>query len=299
MKLLRMLGYFVGEGCLAMVRHKALHGFAIFVVALSLFVLGFSRYLTGNVNLLISTWSNNLEVRVFLEDGLPRDRVEVLRTLFGKNPMVAKVKVVSPEMAMRTLARIAPAFGSASKLMAHNPLPTSLALRLRPPPNLEKVHRLVAMAKKEKGVSQVIFDWEWVNKLKAYSKFVSFVGWLLFAALGAAALFTVAAITRILALSRREEIGILNFVGATTAGIRGPFVAGGAIMGLLSGFIALAGLFITHLALQHAAGANALLLKWISGAFLPGTDQLLLLATGLLLGAVGGAVSIGSSEHWG
>jgi cell division transport system permease protein len=299
MSLLRMLGYFLGEGLLAVWRHKALHGFALFVVALSLFILGFSRYLTGNVETLLRGWEENLEVRVFLEDGLAPERVRELSSLLGKDPAVASVHAVSPEEALKVLAQLAPAFAPAAQSMTESPLPLSLSLRLKTPLELDRVRSLVREAGKQRGVSQVLFDWDWVEKLRTYSNFVSLIGWVLFAALGVAALFTVAAITRILALSRREEIAILHFVGATAPTIRGPFVAGGLFLGLLSGATALLLLTATHLLLRRAGGSDALLLDWISHAFLPARDQILLVLSGGLLGAVGGAVSIGSSEYWG
>jgi len=180
----RRLGYYFTESGTALVRHKALHAFAIFVVALSLFILGFSRYLTGNVNNLISTWSRNLEVRVFLDDGISQSQANALADRFKDNPIVSGVKVVTPKEAMKVLAGIAPAFKQASGIIGKNPLPLSLSLKLKAPPDLPKIRRLTRQATKTSGVAQVIFDWEWVEKLKAHSRFVSFVGWLLFAALG-------------------------------------------------------------------------------------------------------------------
>lgn len=298
MRVLRTLGYFVYEGLMALWRHKALHGFAIFVVALSLYILGFSAYLTGNVNALLSSWQNNLEVRVFLDDGLTQASIGSLKEEIEKNPLVDSVRIVTPEEALKTLAQLAPAFGAAAKDMQTNPLPTSFSVRLAPPINLKAVHGLVARISQKKGVDQVLFDWDWVNKLRIYTRFVSLVGWLLFAALGAAAVFTVAAITRILALSRREEIAILHFVGATPAGIRGPFLAGGALMGLLSGLLALVGLLATHVAMQRLSAGDTLLLTWLSHTFLPPMEQGALLGLGIVLGAIGGVVSLGSVDRW-
>ena len=143
------------------------------------------------------------------------------------------------------------------------------------------------------------FDWEWVERLKLYTRFVAGIGWTLFAVLGGAALFTVAAITRILALSRREEIAVLHFMGATATTVRGPFVAGGAAMGFLSGFCALGLLAAAHAFLHHAAGPGQAFLGWISQAPLPAAEQFLLIFSGCILGGLGGLVSLGSSEHWG
>jgi cell division transport system permease protein len=160
------------------------------------------------------------------------------------------------------------------------------------------VRALLGKVSAESGVSQALFDWEWVERLRTYTGFASLLGWLLFSALGVAAVFTVAAITRIIALSRKEEIAILHFVGATPSSIRGPFVAGGTILGLLSGIIALFFLFVTHLALGSFSG-DALLLKWVSNSFLSSCEQVGLVGVGALLGLVGGAFSLGSVEGWG
>ncbi len=298
MSLFRTLAYFILEALVAMWRHKALHGFALFVVMLSLYVLGFSRYLTANVNSLMESWEDDLEVRVFLEDGVGMDRAAELARLLGSDRAVVSARVVSPEEGLKVLASIAPAFGSLGKELGQNPLPTSLSIRLRRPVDLDHVHQLVERAGREKGVAQVLFDWDWVQRLRTYSRFVALLGWILFGALGVAAVFTVGAITRIIALSRREEIAILHFVGATGWSIRGPFFAGGTLLGLGAGVLALILLLVSHVILSHAAGQEALLLQWVSHAFLSQKDQLVLVGTGAVLGGAGGLVSLGSLEHW-
>lgn len=298
MNLFRTLGYYLNEGLLALWRHKAMHGFALFVVALSLFVLGFSRYLTGNVNALLSTWESSLEVRLFLDDGVSKERVDALEKEYEADPLVASVSYISPEQALQILSRFSPAFSDLGLKSGENPLPASLSLRLKAPADLKRIKTLVGNAAKEPGVSQALFDWDWVDKLRAYSRFVGILGWILFGALGAASVFTVSAITRILALSRREEIAILHFVGATNASIRGPFVAGGAMLGFFSGLAALLLLAACHLMLHQTAGGDALLVSWISRSFLSAWDQAGLVLLGAILGAAGGAFSIGSPEHW-
>lgn len=298
MELLRAVRYCVYEGLLALWRHKAMHAFALFVVSLSLFVLGFSRYVTVNVNGLLTAWEQDLEVRLFLEDGLAPDAVTALEKRFAADPRVTSVRYVSPEEALKILSGFAPALGDLGVKVGENPLPASLSLKLKVPVDLAKVRDLVAETEKAPGVEQALFDWEWVERLKTYSGFVSMLGWILFAALGAAAVFTVAAITRILALSRKEEIAILHFLGATDWSIRGPFVAGACTLGLLSGAAALLLLAGSHTLLKGAAGQDALLLSWISRGFIPTADQVLLVGLGALLGAVGGLSSLGSSEHW-
>jgi cell division transport system permease protein len=299
MRFLRLLAYFIGEGLTGIWRHKALHLFAIFVVTVSLFVLGFSRYVTRNVYGILESWQGGLEVRLFLEDSVDGERVRALSDRYARDPCVASVRYISPSEALEVLSRVVPDFASAAGTLPKNPLPASLSLRLKDPVNFGRVRRLTQAAALEPGVAQVLFDWEWVERLRTYTRFVSGVGWTLFAVLGGAALFTVAAITRILALSRREEIAVLHFMGATTTTVRGPFLAGGAALGLLAGVLALLLLAGAHTFLQHAAGPGTTFLAWISQAPLPPAEQFLLALSGCILGGLGGIASLGSSEHWG
>lgn len=297
MGFLRTLLYFLKEGAVAIFRHKTLHAFALFIVALSLFVLAFSLYLTGNVSDLIASWQQDLEVRLFLADGLPPSRAEALAALFAADPRVLSVRPVSAEEALRELSRISPAFGSAAAALDENPLPPSLSLKLRPPVDLEQVRRLLAEARRLDGVDQVLFDWDWVEKLRDYNRFVRLLGGLLFAALSAAAVFTMAAVTRIIALSRKEEIAILRFVGATEWSLRGPFVAGGLILGGLAGLLALAGLYAAHLLFLHFAKGGALFLGYLSRRYLTPSETLLVLTLGMALSALGGGFSLRLEEH--
>jgi len=299
MRLYRTLCYFLAEGATAMWRNKALHGFALFVVILSLFILGFSRYLTGNVSRLLASWEQDLEVRVFLEDGVSRERVAELTGLLSGNPSVRSVAYVSKEDALEVLRSFAPSFAVLAEEFPENPLPASLSLRLRGGADLSAVGALIDGAGGQEGVSQVLFDWDWVDRLRTYTRFAGLLGWLLSSALGLAALFIVAAIMKILALSRREEIAILHFIGGTAATIRGPFVAGGAILGLLSGLGALGLLALAHELLRRWGGEEAPILAWVSESPLPPAEQLLLVLGGLLLGGIGGALSLGSVRRWG
>ena len=225
MTLLRTLIYFFQEALLDLRRNKALYGFAWFVVALSLFVLGFSRYITGNVNALLRTWERDLEVRVFLEDDLDPVRLESAEQMFGKDLVWAPWSMSPRREALKILARLAPAFQAAGPSPGTSPLPPSLSLKLKAPLDLARVRALVASAGKEPGVAQVLFDWDWVDRLRAYSLCgVARVGAVRCARPGCG--LHRGAICRIIALNRREEIVILHFVGATGSSIRGPFMAG-------------------------------------------------------------------------
>lgn len=294
----RLILFFVQEGFLGIARHKTLSVFAIFIVSLSLYVLGFSRYLTSNINNLLTSWEGQLEVRLVMKDDIDEAGIRKAISILDKDPQVENTKIISPKEAMEFLERLSPSLRALSFKESDNPLPYSLSLTLKKPVDVNKVRVLIENSRKVPGVEEAIFDWEWMDKLKTYSRFLAFLGWLLFAALGVASLFTVTAITRILALSRKEEIAVLYSLGATPASIRGPFVMNGILIGLLSSILALILILVTHLVIRRTMGGESFILLLLSKEFLTFSDQAALVAVGTVMGGAGGFLSLGSIHDW-
>jgi len=298
MGLYRLLAFFLQEGFLGIARHKTLSIFAIFIVSLSLYVLGFSRYVTSNINNLLSAWEGQLEVRLVLKDSATDAEIRKIVSFLEREPQVEGSKVITPREAMEFLERLSPSLRALSFRESENPLPYSISLTLKKPVDVGRVRELIEKVRKVPGVEEAIFDWEWMDKLKTYSRFLAFLGWVLFAALGVASLFTVTAITRILALSRKEEIAVLYSLGATPASIRGPFVANGILIGLFSSALSLVFILATHIVIRRTMAGDNFVLLLLSKEFLNVSDQLALLAVGTIMGGAGGFLSLGSIHDW-
>ena len=107
-----------------------------------------------------------------------------------------------------------------------------------------------------------------------------------------AAALTVASVVRLALLARREEIHIMQLVGAPLAYIRGPFVVEGVIQGAVGAVAALVVLWMGFVAIRSRADA------WLAGAidpaaliFLPLPIAAGLLAAGAAVGALGGFIA--------
>jgi cell division transport system permease protein len=107
---------------------------------------------------------------------------------------------------------------------------------------------------------------------------------------GAAAL-TVANVVRLAAHARREEIEIMQLVGAPLAYVRGPFVAEGVLQGGLGAIVAIAALYVLFLLGRARYGqlvADSLGIGALT--FLPAELWIPLVVGGMVLGCVGGLV---------
>ncbi len=117
-------------------------------------------------------------------------------------------------------------------------------------------------------------------------------GFVLAALLLFAAALTVASVVRLALFARREEIHIMQLVGAPIAYIRGPFIVEGLIQGGLGAIAALIVLWIMFIVTRSRADV------WLAGAvdpaalvFLPLPIAAALLAAGVAVGALGGFIA--------
>jgi cell division transport system permease protein len=122
-------------------------------------------------------------------------------------------------------------------------------------------------------------------------QFLRTVGLVIVALLGIAAALTVANVVRLAAYARRDEIEIMQLVGAPFSFIRGPFVAEGILQGGVGALVAIASLWAVFMIGRGWYGRMALEgLGLTTVVFLPVGAVLGLLAGGMLLGCLGGLI---------
>jgi cell division protein FtsX len=204
---------------------------------------------------------------------------------------VAGVDLVTPDQARQAMSGD-PQVKEALDLLGDNPFPAVLKVRLASdaPADLAAVsQRLKAVD----GVDEVDAGQGAVETLLKASGALRTTLLGLLGLFSAAALLIVAAVLRLAAWSRRQELGIMRLVGASHAFIRAPFLLEGLLQGLLAGALA-AGLLAATLSWLAARMASDLQVDL--AAFLPqGVD--LSLAAQLcgacgLLGLAGAALGL-------
>jgi cell division transport system permease protein len=191
---------------------------------------------------------------------------------------VVQVDLVSEAQAAEQLSQD-PALKQALALLGENPLPATLKVRLADPKPAAVAALRLSLAQVP-GVDEVDAGQGAVEGLLKASSALRSALLGLGALFSAAAILIVAAVLRLAAWSRRQELGIMRLVGASHAFIRAPFLLEGALQGALAGVLA-------ALALRGALLWVALRLRrdlqWDLSAFLP-VNVDLPLGLGLFLG---------------
>jgi len=290
---MRALQYAIEEAALSLWRGRQAGLLSTSTIALALFVLGAFLLVTANLQRLASEWSSAAEMSVYLKDDVTRDQRRAIESALAPSDVIASSEYVSKSDALarfkQTFSDLAPTVDT----LGDNPLPASYEIRLRPGAGTtSSVDLLGSRLRETPGVADVRYDRQWLARLVSVVTIVRGIGFVLGTLLTVAAALTVANVVRLALYARRDELDIMQLVGAPNAFIRGPFVMEGVLQGGIGALVALVALTAAFFALRGrylVPLASAINLS--SVRFLPVEVCVLLVAGGMAVGCVGGLVA--------
>ncbi len=183
------------------------------------------------------------EISVFLKPSVDLGQAQVLAGTLRARSDISKVQLRTPDQGLAELR--ASGFGDAILAAGGNPLPSLLIVTPRGDESL-----LAASLQQLPEADLVQHDAQWRQRLDGWLRFGTRVVLVLACLLGLGALLVVGNTVRLDIQSRREEIGVLQHLGATDGFIRRPFIYLGAWYGLAAGGAALGLLTLAALALR-------------------------------------------------
>jgi cell division transport system permease protein len=291
--MIHALRYAFEEAALSLWRGRHAGMLSTATIALALFVLGGFLVVTANMQRLGAEWSNSAELSVYLKDEVTPAERGAIEAALAPGDLIASREYVSKSDA---LARFRQTFGELAGAVdgaGDNPLPASVEARVRPGlGSTAAVDDLGNRLRQMSGVADVRYDRQWLDRVLSAIRIVRGVGWVLGAVLTIAAALTVANVVRLALYARRDELEIMQLVGAPQAYIRGPFVMEGVLQGGVGALLALSALAVTFFALKGRYLAPlASTLNMTSIHFLPVELSLALVVGGMAVGCLGGLVA--------
>ena len=154
------------------------------------------------------------------------------------------------------------------------------------------MERLASVLQGASGVEEVRFDQTWIERITSALGLLRGVGFVIALVLVVAAALTVANVVRLACFARRDEIEIMQLVGAPLTYVRGPFVLEGVLQGGMGALAALLVLGVGFAVGESWYGETAAQVLGVDAVrFLPPAMGLLLVAGGMAVGCVGGLVA--------
>lgn len=282
--------YCVEEAAASLWRQRVSVVLSVCTIAAALFVLGGFLLVTVNLDRAVSRWSAAAEFSIYLDDEISQEQRVALNALLREHPAVASREYVSKADAAVRFTRDFPDLAAGLADMARNPLPASIEVRLNPArADAAAIDAFARRLAQTPGVADVRFDRQWLERLGRIAAGVRWVGWALGAVLLVASMLTVATVVRLALHARRDEVEIMQLMGAPIGLLRGPLVFEGVIQGGAGALVAIAALF------GGFAVARGRLLGVLGPAadaaavgFLPLSFAALLILVGMAVGCAGG-----------
>ncbi|WP_374076232.1 cell division protein FtsX [Bdellovibrio bacteriovorus] len=217
----------------------------LIVVTACFVVMGSTVLLSQNFKNLLTLWGEDVQMTVYLSQDLSdkgRQEIEEKLKATGK---VGEIKLITQEKALgdfRTqLASYAPDISQDEELLKL--IPSSLQVRLAEDVTtavqMQVLGSLAAEVKGLQGVDEVSYGQDWVEKYAALVTAIETTMRLLGLVILLAALFVISNAIRASIQNRKEEIVVLEMIGATPSMIRKPFMMEGAVLGFGSSTLAI------------------------------------------------------------
>ena len=263
---------------------------ATMTVLIGMFLLGFLIGLSTWAFSLSNHYKHELVVKVYFNHGVADNGREVndVRSKLLASPLVKSVTPVSAEEGLKQMRKKNPELFKGSTL-PYNPL--GPALTVQPKRGEDTVKIANSLEPLPTGVHDVNYGKKTAHKLLTAAKVIDIFFVLAVIVLLVSSTLLIGNTIRLAIFSRRREIEVMKLVGATNWFIRGPFMLEGLITGLVGSLAAILLLILgKEIALPrimpHVIRASDI------HAWPFGLTALIILATGLLLGAAGSGLTI-------
>jgi cell division transport system permease protein len=263
---------------------------ATMTVLIGMFLLGFLIGLSTWAFSLSNHYKHELVVKVYFNHGVADNGKEVngVRAKLAANPLVKSVTPVTAEEGLAQMRKKNPELFQGSTL-PYNPL--GPALTVQPKRGEDTVKIAETLQPRPPGVHDVNYGKKTAHKLLTAAKVIDIFFVLAVIVLLVSSTLLIGNTIRLAIFSRRREIEVMKLVGATNWFIRGPFMLEGLITGLVGSLAAILLLVLgKEIALPrimpHVIRASDI------HAWPFGLTALIILGTGLLLGAAGSGLTI-------
>ncbi|HEY5672589.1 MAG TPA: permease-like cell division protein FtsX [Malonomonas sp.] len=286
--------YFIRRALRNMRQWPLLCTAAILTMAVALATVATFFLVVVNIEQLAQSWTKEIQVIAYLETALPqRDIAETVKKL-KLIPEVATVDYVSQEDALQRFRQRLGEDASLLEGISRDLLPASFELGLRPEfRHQQGVEKVVRQLESSIDIEDMRYGQSWLERFNAFVDMLRFVGMVLGGFLLFAALFIVSNTIKLTLYARRDELEIMALVGATMRFIKVPFLLEGAIQGVLGGLLSLVFLSIVFkLVIERSLQSFWLTPTDFQLLFLTSSQQLALVAGGMLLGLLGSLTSL-------
>lgn len=289
-------------GFIGFVRNTFVSLAAIFVMVVTLFVLGASLFMGALLDVTLGQIQEKVDVNVYFVTTVPEEEILSFQTSLQNLPEVKEVTYISREEALerfRERHQNNEVTIQALEELGENPLGASLAVRANETSQYESIAAFIEAERTSRGSTEAFIDRvnffqnkEAIDKLTSIIQAVEQFSLVAMIVLLVSSVLITFNTIRLAIYTSREEISVMRLVGAGNMFIRGPFVFQGVLYGLIAALITL--LIFYPLTLGLASFTESFFLFNIFEYYVSNFAMifLIIIGAGMALGALSSVLAI-------
>ena len=280
------LNYFIVDAFKSIKRNRTISFAAMITVLITFFIFGTFTLLALNFNKSIEDVASKIQIQVYLNDDIKLVDQREIEIKLAEQPQVSEVTYESKDEAFLNLQEN---LGDDKGLMEgydlnNNPLPSSFIVKLKDPSAATEVTKAVEGMT---GVESIGNQQEVIDTISKFVNIIQIVGIGLFIVFIGVSVFLIMNTIKLTVYSRRREVGIMKFVGATDWFIRWPFVIEGIVIGAIGSVASTILLYFTYSGVFNWIVNSMFIVNLVAPQFVLTTLLGLFLIGGVIVGAIG------------
>lgn len=290
------VSYLIKKGVTSVWKNFIMSFASFSILLVSLLQVSITVLVFMNVNIVMKNIEDTNEITIYVKDGVTDAQRTKIQSLLDNNNNLADVKYISKEQGLENFKENMGEYSELLSYLDENPIPETFLARVK---DLSSIKLTVTAISSIDGVEQVKAPYDFAGALINIKNTFTVIIIAILITLVVVSIIVVSNTIRTSVFSRRNEISIMKYVGATDSFIKLPFFVEGTFIGILSGAAAwgltwfiydsVFSLFTDNLSLWEMFGFfNLIPFSGISPFVL-----LINCAAGAFLGAVGTVISTG------
>ncbi len=291
--MMNRFGYTLKQAFRQIYRNRAMSLASIFAITAMLLILGLFFILIINVNMASESVKKDYNtIEVWLQDTTETDAIETMVDDIEKWDDVTTVEFRSKDDALLVLKERWGESGYLLDGLQQNPLPNSIIITVD---DIEKSAAVAVKAETLDGIEGVKYYKDTVDKLIRITNGMQLAAIVIMIFLVIVSVVVVANTIKLTVFARSDEITIMKYVGATSWFIRGPFLAEGIMIGIISAAVSVGIVGLIYSRVHVAIGTE--LVTILSAPLVPTGFMVfnlfwIFIALGISIGSWGSIVSM-------
>lgn len=255
--------YLIRQGFENVWKNKIMFIASVLIISTSMITLGIFSIVGENVKQFVDSMKADQAIIAFLDEDIDEVSIKAIeKTILG----IEGVTDLTHETKEQALKNAREQFFDENNVdftegwEDNNLFTDSFAVNVS---DLAEADKVVSSIQNIDGVRKVRFDEEVFSYINRASEVIQMVVMIIFVLLVAVSLLVISNTIKLVLHSRRKEINIMKYIGATDSFVKTPFIIEGIIVGVVGAYISW---FITmpmYNALQNFAAESAISFEWV------------------------------------